>query len=75
MENLKSKNKHLTGEEISKASTMKLIFRMEYLHAQSIFKPNKDAGISTADLEEAAVMAKELKYTLEGLIHLNKGKK
>ena len=65
---------NLTKEEISKSGTMKLIFRMEFLHVQSIFSP-EDAGIPKAIIEEAVAIADELRSTLKGLMRLQRNKK
>ena len=57
------KRRNLTNKQISKATVMELIFRMNCLHAMSERMP-EDAGVPYSDIWEATAIIKELRHRL-----------
>ena len=57
------KRRNLTNEQISSASVMELIFRMNCLHTMSKRMP-EDAGVPYSDIWEASTIIQELRDRL-----------
>ncbi len=55
--------RNFTNKQISSASVMELIFRMNCLHAMSERMP-EDAGVPYSDIWEASAIIKELRERL-----------
>jgi hypothetical protein len=57
------KRRNFTNKQISSASVIELIFRMNCLHAMSARIP-EDAGVPYSDIWEASAIIKELRERL-----------